>query len=1052
MDEEQNNFLDSRNLSTLSKDTENEVSKRKKRGKQRRQRPRKDKSDSPSQLSTLAGVSTTSSSAVTPAYQGSPVRRATPKTARAISSVAARNDLDRDATPTTASVRRQHVGGEGAQPKKTRLPDSRSTPSRDTGDGALSTSRAEEQAQTTEVPSRPSSTTVAAGTSSIQANGSLWGSGLFKALPLGKASNDVSCAVVSPPVTSELFTLWPAARSVEAARPTATEGAAKSIAQPSAVKEETDDGTALPGAGSQPSQIPGPPCEPSSTGSAVSAPKPVEQTDEPSRSPDGTSPKASAGAAATPRDSVLAGLLLLQRSSKGPTPGRASEATAAKPEGALRVAGGSHKPLSNLTDGLHDTVRVQEPVDTLASGDRNPWVRAAVISAGLSLFCVALVIIVVQLRDRQTPGDAGDPLCQTEDCERHALLLGEVTSEVIDPCDDFSKYVCSAWSPHGMQTLRYTSAMDAAIYGWMRGLNETLHEGSAKIPVGRKAMLMYDVCTGDDSQYGNSTSEFLLFLNETGLIWPFAPVPKVDALTLFVSLAFYYDASFWFSVAISDSPSSSDEWRVVLSPSFYLPMLMVRYRNIIESGAYAVTWTKILRSFAGGASSNLDEAAINETNVVGAEILRQLYAASADPSPESALFAVSEFGNYTPAISPGRWLNALQLVLPVRPTMATEVFVTHVGYMNAIDDLFGRHENQQLVRHLSWLFMKMYIPAAAPEFFIGVYGSAERSKIYRPLFCGYNVELPYRLLVSVMCYVSNAYSNHRPLIDATFDSLVLAATEKLMNCFWLDTRSKILAVEKIKAVQMHLWPEDIVFEPGFLDDVYKDFPANETSTFGSYWIASRKSVREAKKSKLYRSLSPKPISSAEPYLTYDAILNRVLVTMGAVSRPIYYRNGTRGMLYGGIGFLMTLQLVKSLDRNGLRWHPNGSAVNSFLAEESSKEFAARDSCRVREANASVFPEIPAVEVAYAALQRALKQDGRRFRIAKNLTEERVFFTTLCFMTCPRRYTPSPYRVDCNKALQNFPEFSQAFQCPEGSKMNPAKKCRFFDAAPPHPYD
>ncbi|KAH8036147.1 hypothetical protein HPB51_017958 [Rhipicephalus microplus] len=79
----------------------------------------------------------------------------------------------------------------------------------------------------------------------------------------------------------------------------------------------------------------------------------------------------------------------------------------------------------------------------------------------------------------------------------------------------------------------------------------------------------------------------------------------------------------------------------------------------------------------------------------------------------------------------------------------------------------------------------------------------------------------------------------------------------------------------------------------------------------------------------------------------------------------------------------------------------------------------------RIAKASVFPEIPAVEVAYAALQRALKEDGRRFRIAKDLTEERVFFMTLCFMTCPRRYTPSAYKVDGNKALRNFAEFATA---------------------------
>ncbi|XP_075730723.1 endothelin-converting enzyme 1-like [Rhipicephalus microplus] len=685
----------------------------------------------------------------------------------------------------------------------------------------------------------------------------------------------------------------------------------------------------------------------------------------------------------------------------------------------------------------------------MAASDRNPWVRVAIISAGLSLFCVALVMIVVQLWNRRPAGDVGDPLCETDDCLHHASILEEVASRDVDLCDDFSAYVCSAWSPARIQTQRIVTAMDFAVYGWMKALNKTLHEGSGKIPVGRKAMLLYDTCMGDDWRYGNSASELLLFLNETGLIWPFAPVPKVDALALFLSLAFSYDASFWFSVAISDSPGSSDEWRVVLSPSFELLTIVV-HTSVIESAVFTQTWTKMLQSFAGDAARDLDEAEINETNSVGAEILRQLYAASGDPTPESALFAMAKIEDYTPSISSTRWLNAFQQVLPLTPTMTTEVFVTHVGYLRTIDSLFAKLGNERLLKHLSWLFLKMYISIAGPKFFIGVHGNAETFKVVRPLFCGLNVEQPYRLLVSVLSYVSRAVSNDRPLIDASFDSLVVEATDKLMNCYWLDERSRVLAMEKVKAVQKRLWPEDMVFEPGFLDDMYGDFPENETLNFGSTWIAVRESVRGVKASKLYRSLSANPIGAAEPYLTYDAILNRVLMTMGVVARPLYYRNGTRGMLYGGIGFLMALQLVKSLDRNGLRWHPNGSAVGNFLTEGSMKEYVARDSCLVQDAKASVFPEIPAVEVAYAALQRALKEDGRRFRIAKDLTEERVFFMTLCFMTCPRRYTPSAYKVDCNKALRNFAEFATAYGCPRGSNMNPPKKCKFFDSALPNP--
>ncbi|KAH8036146.1 hypothetical protein HPB51_017957 [Rhipicephalus microplus] len=226
-----------------------------------------------------------------------------------------------------------------------------------------------------------------------------------------------------------------------------------------------------------------------------------------------------------------------------------------------------------------------------------------------------------------------------------------------------------------------------------------------------------------------------LFLNETGLIWPFAPVPKVDALALFLSLAFSYDASFWFSVAISDSPGSSDEWRVVLSPSFELLTIAV-HTSVIESAVFSQTWTKMLQSFAGDAARDLDEAEINETNSVGAEILRQLYAASGDPTPESALFAIAKIEDYTPSISSTRWLNAFQQVLPLTPTMTTEVFVTHVGYLRTIDSLFAKLGNERLVKHLSWLFLKMYISIAGPKFFIGVHGNAETFKVVRPLFCG----------------------------------------------------------------------------------------------------------------------------------------------------------------------------------------------------------------------------------------------------------------------------------------------------------------------------
>ncbi|KAL3185727.1 hypothetical protein MRX96_028630 [Rhipicephalus microplus] len=189
-------------------------------------------------------------------------------------------------------------------------------------------------------------------------------------------------------------------------------------------------------------------------------------------------------------------------------------------------------------------------------------------------------------------------------------------------------------------------------------------------------------------------------------------------------------------------------------------------------------------------------------------------------------------------------------------------------------------------------------------------------------------------------------------IDTAFDFLTLAASSLVAGSSWLDTQSKSMAVEKLRAVNMSIWPSKVLLNTQVLDTIYRDFPEKLHSITG-YWTESRRKLREAVQRPFYRQFSNQPMNAAEPYLTYEATENRVLAAIGAVSRPLYYGNGTRGMLYGGIGFLMTLEIVKSLDTNGLRWHPNGSFVPSMLTDESTERpfetlppFATAFSCPV----------------------------------------------------------------------------------------------------------
>ncbi|XP_065285240.1 endothelin-converting enzyme 1-like isoform X2 [Dermacentor albipictus] len=650
--------------------------------------------------------------------------------------------------------------------------------------------------------------------------------------------------------------------------------------------------------------------------------------------------------------------------------------------------------------------------------------------------------------------DRDDPLCKTEDCVRHAELIAAITAATnVDPCEDFGAYVCSALSPPASLAARgraghppaVPSAMDAAVYAWLDGLGETLRNGSSALPAGRKPLKMYELCMGgDDSRhYGADPTEFLRFLREVGLSWPEDPPKGVDAISVFVSLAFNYEAPAWFSVAVAESPSGSQDWRLVVSPDRYTSALWAHHKTTVNSGAYVSFWQGMWRSLMGDSAASLDDNAINKTAAMEDDILWKLYRALTKPLKRTALSSLAELANYTTSISSASWFRALTLSLPLRPTLATEIFLTDVAYLRTIGDLFATYDDQKLVRHLSWSFVKMYGPVVNPQLFVDRLEDAKIALLYRPLFCGVNVEVPYRLLVSALYFVARISDHDKASVDATFDSLILAAAEKVSNSSWLDADSKHPVEAKIKAVNASIWPDEELLRTDVLEAMHEEFP-EDRSSFSAYWVASRRAIRRAKSRTLYRRHSVGPIGSEEPYLTYDAVANSVLVALGALVAPLYYRNGTRGALYGGIGFLMALEIVKSIDREGLRWDPNGNAVDSFLSQLSLEEFVLLNSCPGRGQRQTAFPEIPALEVAYAALQRALKKDGRRYRIARHLSEEKVFFITLCYVTCALRGTDNHTGTDCNKAVKNFPEFARAFSCPRGSKMNPRTKCVFFN--------
>ncbi|XP_077495674.1 endothelin-converting enzyme 2-like [Amblyomma americanum] len=650
--------------------------------------------------------------------------------------------------------------------------------------------------------------------------------------------------------------------------------------------------------------------------------------------------------------------------------------------------------------------------------------------------------------------------CQTEGCIRHARLLTVDLNQSIDPCQNFSAYVCSSWfTRQSADYLHYSkSAMDDVRKSWFPSFHDMLRDGSRTLHAGRKPFLMYSICVDKPSQYGSDIKKFREFQDTLRVPWPEAPEARgARALDVLMTLAFKWQVPIWLRIREPRSASALS-WRFFLDPGPLIP-LMRQHHLSSRPDEYVRYWTSFYNHLAHRRDKPaLDHVAIRAMYAMEGDVLNNLYAARMPPVLQPLMTPVASIGTHTPSLQSEQWLQALkQLELDPETTARDLVLLSDAGFFRTFGQVFAKYSNAQLMELIAWTFVQLCAPAADYRLLVIRYGTDTAANKYKPYFCERFVESLYSLLVVALYSVTHMSRQQRAFVDAGFDSLVSAAATMANATPWMDEASRLLAAEKLASTRLRLWPPDRYLENGTLEELYGTFPSAGVS-FVDYWVTASRSTATKYQSLADADAFGYPVNYALPYHYYDGPLRTVRVAVGAATSPLYYTDGTKAMFYGGLGFLMALSLVKALDSQGLKWHPNGTFGDSFLSRNSTAAFADKDACvhsspdsgrgqrRDSQGTASgregssVFPEIPALEVAYAAYRASVldAKDDISQRLPAGLSGDQAFFMTLCYMTCSRERG-----VDCNKAVRNFAPFADAFHCARGTAMNPESKCSFF---------
>ncbi|KAL3223978.1 hypothetical protein MRX96_027047 [Rhipicephalus microplus] len=783
----------------------------------------------------------------------------------------------------------------------------------------------------------------------------------------------------------------------------------------------------------------------SSSKSSTTQSTQTEEKVESARIPDANVPRAAKGAAAADFPAKQGDLELAR-----PTAPRVTKATASTP-----LPGSSQHPASSLSDAAAPTTssrkakKGRQSLNNLIAllnvhaeppsrKEENPSVDMRCIVKAL-LVPLVIMVAVGLIVFLQTHGQIKrDRFCTTKGCEEHKNRIETQLDKSVDPCDDFRAYVCGGWASRKEFRLSRSQMSDMHL-AWLYKLPKTLDSGVAHFPIGRKVDAMFKSCVTPGKSQVNVMKEFM---KERGMLWPEKPPEDVDPAMVLFDLSFNWNVQLWFTLKVLPAIPGKVKRRIF----FMLNDLIVFWKNVwnmIPPQYNYGHYTTVFKMFAND-TSNVPDA---QRGALTIQTVNYVFNTLAPSCPCKAripsLFRLGDIDNITSLLKGARIRDMFNAVLGISPPVALDelVLLNDLSLLKNVETILRHFNDTVLLRHVSYLFVYTYAAVAYPlGFMLVLHGSEARAKQELPRFCAGQIEPSFKLLVAAMASVTHFSEEERRHVVEHLDHIVEVASNKTRTCEWLDAKIKNMAVGKLRNVRTVLWPSKKFLAANVLEEVYKSFPGY-ASSFTKFWIETRRSQRQLFGSEAAAEELVLGDNAKLPYVNYVDMLNRLSLSLGALAPPLYYPDGTNAMLHGGILYMYARALLGAVDNKGIMINSQGETITSLVSDDVLDTFEQR-TLGCLPGNESIFPEVPAMEVAYAAFK--LNFHVNDTQLSEELTEEKVFFITACLSSCSTTPADNLYGGDCNKAVMNFAPFAKAFGCPVGSKMNPATKCSFYD--------
>ncbi|KAI6189415.1 Phosphate-regulating neutral endopeptidase [Aphelenchoides bicaudatus] len=308
------------------------------------------------------------------------------------------------------------------------------------------------------------------------------------------------------------------------------------------------------------------------------------------------------------------------------------------------------------------------------------------------------------------------------------------------------------------------------------------------------------------------------------------------------------------------------------------------------------------------------------------------------------------------------------------------------------------------------------------------------------------------------------------------------AAQKMINeADWLDSKTKEVAIHKLHAMKQSIGASNISLDIHQLDKYYENLNYSPHDSARELDVKTtlfnrQKDLLKCAKPELYDDLAEEyRASTVNSVYSHE---NNAFTILGAYinSTQFYKSNVPAHVKFGALGSVIGHEIFHCYETGWISYHVAFTLMRTEieatgLIRNLWKTFTVVPNALLISIQQSKIPEVGAhlngtrtfrenlpdhtgVRASYYAIKHFNDTWNSTAAEQTDYTQDQLFFMSFGALWCGRdsaeeklytmiedTHSPNQYRI--NEVLKNVPEFSVAFNCPVGSKMNPQKKCKIW---------